>query len=407
MSFLSRPLRLIPALALALGFLPSGAAWAQSEPGIEFLPDSLARDTVISESGTSRIRIGEDKDERTIEISIGGKSHSSTGVVRFFEDIVIDEDEFVDGDVVAMGGDITNLGHVSGDVVSMGGDVTIGESAVVEGDVVSLGGTTEIRDGADVRGDAVGVWGSLDVSPDARVSGDEVQVGGIGAGVVDGWPRVRMGHGWSGLFSFWSLFRHVVWLVVLAGLAMLLFQIFPSRMEGVAATVQASGIRTFLAGLAGEALWLPLIGALTITLVGIPVVVLVVFLTPIALLVGYAGVMATAGKRMAGRRGSPWGRNRSIFFGLLAIEGVLLLSHLLGVLGPVFQVPSVVLRLIGVLVIWVAITMGFGAIILSRFRRGATLHRGGGSPSPETPPAATPGTAGSAFGGAAGPPSVS
>jgi cytoskeletal protein CcmA (bactofilin family) len=78
-------------------------------------------------------------------------------IVKFAHDIFIGEDEFVDGDVVAIGGDVRVEGHVTGDVVSTAGDVSVGSTAHIEGDIVATFGKVIIEPGAQTDGDGAEV----------------------------------------------------------------------------------------------------------------------------------------------------------------------------------------------------------------------------------------------------------
>jgi len=89
-------------------------------------------------------------------------------IVKFGRDIYIDEDDFIDGDVVAIGGDIRVDGHVTGDVVSTAGDVTLGSTAYVEGDVVATFGDVTMEPGAQVEGEVAEVsMGGVRTIPEA------------------------------------------------------------------------------------------------------------------------------------------------------------------------------------------------------------------------------------------------
>src|SRR5215467_12250314 len=67
-------------------------------------------------------------------------------------------------------------GRRDGDQVRIGSSVTVGEGEVVDGDVVAIGGNVRI-DG-DVRGDAVAVGGVMTLGPKAQVANNVVVVGG-------------------------------------------------------------------------------------------------------------------------------------------------------------------------------------------------------------------------------------
>jgi hypothetical protein len=108
--------------------------------------------------------------------------------------------------------------------------------------------------------------------------------------------------------------------------------------------------------------------ALVITIVGIPVAIMLIFLTPLLVLFGYAGVAQVVGEGMGSRFLGSGGLRRSIFVGLIILEGSVLLARMFGVIGSVFGILAVLFGLVGYTVIFVATTMGFGAVIMTRFR---------------------------------------
>jgi len=357
---------------------PAGAlvvsAHAQPEPGIEILSDSAAVpvEPITDEDRTFQIRVDDGDEEHTIQISVGtSRGGGRDGIVRFGEDITIHEGEFVDGDVVAMGGTIVNRGRVSGDIVGLGGTIILGPGSVSDGDVVCVGGMLEIGDDARVDGDAVSVWGRMKRADTSEVRGEIVEVGSFGG--ITGLPFAITGFSHSSfLMDLWGLLRRLLWVGVMALIGMVLFQVFPSRMGRVHDIAREDGMKAFLVGLAGWILWLPVFVALLITIVGIPVAILLIFLTPVMVLFGYLGVAAAAGERFDLRFGGEGaGIKRAMVVGLLVLEGGVIAAKLVKVAGTyagVLDVIAGVIGLLGYCVIFVAGTVGFGALILSRFR---------------------------------------
>jgi hypothetical protein len=214
--------------------------------------------------------------------------------------------------------------------------------------------------------------------------------------------------------SLWSFLRRAIWVLILAALGVLAFHLFPTRMQYLAKTVQGRGLVAFLAGLAGWILWLPMFILLCVTIVGIPVAVLLIFLTPVLVLLGYVAAGFVAGEKGL-RLFGEGGFYKRMLTGLVLLEGALLLGRLMGVLGSVFDVLGLVLAVIGHCVIFIAITVGFGAVLMTRFRPEPTpLTSGGGSrPLPEPtptpgyrppPPRPTPPSGPTPPGGSTGPP---
>jgi hypothetical protein len=161
-------------------------------------------------------------------------------------------------------------------------------------------------------------------------------------------------------------------------------------MKYLADTVESRGPMAFLAGLAGWILWLPLFILLCVTIVGIPVALLLIFLTPVLVLLGYVAAGFVVGERGL-RLFGDGGLYKRMFAGLLLLEGALLLGRLLGVLGFFFDVLGLILAMIGYCIIFIAGTVGFGAIIMTRFRPEPSPPAfGSGTPGYQPPPGRPP-----------------
>ncbi|NNF06231.1 MAG: hypothetical protein HKN21_05685 [Candidatus Eisenbacteria bacterium] len=342
---------------------------AQSNPGIELLPDSLIIEDGVEIEGERVIIKVDGEEDHNIEISIG--SSNAEEIVKFGQDITINEGEFIEGDVVALGGTIYNFGRIAGDCVAIGGRVVLGDNAIVEGDVVSMAGALELGENSRIGGDAVALWGDFERATSTEIEGEIIQ-----KTRWSGIPMFQLGFGDGILYDAWGLFRHIVWILVLLILSIILFKIFPSRMERLAVTVSNSGGKAFFAGLAGWLLWLPLFIALCITIVGALVAVVQIFITPVLILFGYAAVAKSTGSSIGRNFGSKlMDRKAAILIGLLVLEGAVVVGHLFGVLGSMMTMVSGVLTLIGYLVIAIATTIGFGAILMTRFRPLEQIHQ--------------------------------
>ncbi|MEE9554359.1 MAG: BamA/TamA family outer membrane protein [candidate division Zixibacteria bacterium] len=127
--------------------------------GIELTEDELDRLSIDSEENEieTGIKFGR-HDKRVIKRRRLATIYTDTNddVVKF-GDLIIEEDERVNGDVVSIGGDVSIYGEVMGDVVALFGDVFLMEDSYVAGDAVSPLGSVHRDDGAVVGGDAVSV----------------------------------------------------------------------------------------------------------------------------------------------------------------------------------------------------------------------------------------------------------
>jgi len=258
------------------------------------------------------------------------------------------------GGLVVFRGDAEVYGTVEGDVVALLGDIVCHDGAVIEGNAVSVGGRV-VEVGGTVRGD-------------------------IKTLNVLGGPRAALASTPATRSAFDRLVTDVGTVVGLfVALAMVGFgSVFFGRryVEVVADTATHSFGRSFVVGLLGQLLLLPvfamLIVGLVLTIVGIllaPFAAVAYVLGAIlAMLGGYLAVAHAVGETVTRRRMANGAFVRSpnsygyIFTGLVALLGLWAAAALAGWLGPVV----LLLRVVAVLVTWVAATAGFGAVLLSR-----------------------------------------
>jgi hypothetical protein len=324
---------------------------------------------------------------------------SDNDLVRFGEDITIPADKVIDGDVVAIGGNVTVYGRVKGDCTAIGGAVKVKGSGVIEGDAVSMGG------------------GGVTISDSGSVAGSNVSLGS--------WNFEHAGH----LFPLVGMFGAIgtgIWLLttliklaltlLFAWLALLLAR---ERLLYAVDTMGQRFGRSFLIGLAGWAGMIVTLPVATITIVlvcviaavilcvtiiGIPVAILLL----IAMVLGIAGLIVAAvvagflgfmnGAMFLGRRilaRSPEAAAKpllAILVGFLVLSALKIAGKLIGVVGLlVFHPIAIALGIAaGALAVIVA-TAGLGAMILTGFRTGPGAPGGSQWWSPFPPrPAAAP-----------------
>jgi hypothetical protein len=347
-----------------------------------------------------QIRFDMDGRRRGILISVDDDRVRTADHVRFGESIHVAANEHILGDVVAVGGGgITVEGVVDGDCVAIGTSLRLGPGAKVAGEVVCVGGTLTLEDSAQVGLDAVSVWGRLKAHPNSVVIGELTEVGGFGV------PAEIFGLG-SDLgvaHDVKKLVTRIVWALLLAGLGILAFHLFPTRMERLATTVSERSGVSFLAGMAGWILWLPAFLLLCVTIIGIPVALLLVVFTPIMMLLGYAAVAAVAGDRVNAKLlgGGSAGIAKTLLIGVLTIEAVVIVARVFGVVGSVFDFLGFFLALLGHSIVFVVVTVGFGSFLITRFRPAPAASAPAvvsAPPSPPPPPAIAPYSSGTGGG---------
>ena len=150
--------------------------------------------------------------------------------------------------------------------------------------------------------------------------------------------------------------------------------------EGVADTARLGVGRSFLVGLAGSFLLLPVfvlgIIALAISIVGIPALLVWIPLFPVAALaaclLGFLAIAHAAGESWAEHKyeGGEWiSRANSYYFmatGLALMSALFIGAHVIEMTGPWLRFISGILNFFGVILTWGALTTGFGAVLISR-----------------------------------------
>jgi hypothetical protein len=278
----------------------------------------------------------------------------SHDIVKTGRDIVVEEYEEVDGDVVSIGGDVTVKGTVTGNVTAVGGNVIVKSTGVVEGDAVGIGGDVEREGGAIIRGERVGI----SILPKRIVP----PLSALPPGTIIGLPPFFGGFG--GL----ALFARVIKIILFLFLGIVVISIVPKNVVKIKDRIRHDFLKSALVGLAAEILILPVFVLLIVTIIGIPVALLIQpLLVLAAFILGYTGVCYFIGDRLReGTSLKPDTPMMTLFIGILAVESVLLLARVVGIFGHFLFGFSWVLTFIGWTIWYVAVTVGFGASILTR-----------------------------------------
>ena len=300
---------------------------------------------------------------------------NANDLVRFGEDIEIPADKVVEGDVVAIGGDITVYGRVRGDAVAVGGAVRVKGAGAVEGDAVSMGGGVSTTDSASVGGSNVSI-GKWDFG----------------------------GHGWNMLpalgmfgalgFGMWIISTLVEILLTLF-FAWIAFLLLKDRILRAGEVLAARFGRSFLYGLfawAGLVLAVPVgivtlvvagaiaVVILCVTIIGIPLALLLIVALVVAIIGLVVAVVLAAflgylnGAMFLGRRvlGSRFGASTkplvAILAGILIVAMVEGLGELLGAAGFFLVHPfSIAFGIAAGAMTFILTTAGLGAFVESRF----------------------------------------
>ncbi len=279
----------------------------------------------------------------------------------FVGERIIAAGEITNGSAVTTRGDLIIAGSVAGHAIAIGGDVIVREGGIVSGDAVAVGGRVRLE-GGRVSGEARTVSGPLGLTPATAA------------------PQTALSTTWH------QLLLALGWLATLAAIGLVVVLFARSNLEGVADAIERGFGRSFAIGVAAELAVLPTLLMLVVVLVLIPIVgwALLPFAV-IAFCVAFAGALAlgflamsqVTGEALMRRmaRGAA-GLERVVFVGLVFYMMLWIVSALLAWAGPA----GGAVRIVALLITWVAATVGLGATIVSR---------GGTAEVQEAPPPVT------------------
>ncbi len=279
------------------------------------------------------------EDDDRAYVKVRGKD-----IVRFGKDIHIGKYELVQGDVVCIAGDVIVEGKVRGNVVNVFGDTELHGTAVINGDVVTVMGELTEYNNPHIRGETVNVAGG---APNIRV------------------PFLSYDTG-----NLWGVITRVVKFVIFTLLLLMIIYFLPDRMKISSDHVFGSFFKSLGVGilvlLVGSVVVLILGVVLSITIIGIPVALLLVLSYGALLLLGYF-VSALALGRLLCQKFGPNGASTFLcgFMGLFVITLPGFIAAMMWVVP--FLVPiQILLKTIAVFFSFLAVTLGSGALIISK-----------------------------------------
>jgi len=338
-------------------------------------------------------------------------------IVRFGEDITIPADKVVDGDVVAIGGNVIVYGRVKGDVTSVGGTVELRGGGVIEGDAVSLGGGVVTTDSGSVTGSNVSIgtkrfWGGWGMMPMLGLMG----VATFGTWLVSTLVKLV-------LTLFFAWIALLLWKNAIARAAVRLREQFGKSflwglltMAGLLVSIPVGIISLVLLGAIA-------IVILCITIIGIPVAVLLAIALVLAIIglflgviflcfVGYLNGLLYLGQRILGARAEGRSLLVPIGVGLVVVSALHVAGKLAGLAGlMLFHPLSIAFSVAASALVLILTVAGLGAFALAFVQGGGLEWRSynwgplrrthapapPAEPVPGAAPAATPpGTSGPA-----------
>ncbi|MCF6096064.1 polymer-forming cytoskeletal protein [Thermovorax subterraneus] len=199
-------------------------------------------------------------------------------ITQIGEDVVVNAGEVLNGDAVAIMGDVIVDGRISGDAVAVMGDVIV--SGTVEGDATAVGGRVMVEGNGRVLGkiSQVGIAGGI---------GEVLR----NPGKYEFYWNPKILGPRSTVFNFLRL------LCILA-LGALTIALFPNNVEVAANVVDKDAVGKLIKGLVLMLLMPVVVLLLVFTLIGIPLIPAVFLLAAIAGFFGYVAISVFMGRRL-------------------------------------------------------------------------------------------------------------
>jgi hypothetical protein len=260
------------------------------------------------------------------------------------------------------------------------GNQTIAAGTVVNNSIGVVDGSLDVF--GTINGAAMVVDGNLRLHPGARINGDAITVRGRinnQGGIVTGEAR-SLGTFATGAertpppprTTMWALKLTLGWFAVLViiGVGVMIFA--EANLDGVVLALERGIGKSFGAGLLGQLLALPVLALLCI---GLALTILGVLLIPFAIVaytIAVAGLVTLGFLAVSRLSGSPLVKATD-----LTPRGVNLRAMFIGLIGYFalwglaaaftwHPVAGAALRMIALVITWVAATAGLGATLLSR-----------------------------------------
>lgn len=247
---------------------------------------------------------------------------------------------------------------VRGPLVALNGDADV--RGVVLGNVYAIFGDVIIRDGADVQG-GVSAW-----------RGRVTVEGGRVRGAMRAWPTAATRAAAAPMTRARALQLSVGWTGMLIIVGLLVLILAAPNLEATARVVEQNFGRAFLAGVAGQLAFLPLlllvVASLTVTIVGVLLVPFALVVAPVALAglitLGWCAMALVTGRAL---RRSTAGSPRAVLIATLGPGIALLMVPWIG--AAALQGSGAIAlfaQITAFAVTWVAVTAGLGGALLSR-----------------------------------------
>jgi cytoskeletal protein CcmA (bactofilin family) len=363
---------------------------------------SLVDIAVDAEDGSVSLSIGDDASFLRVLLNstsrLGLMEQALENIAGDFkihveEDVVVPAGSVVEGTLVVIGGDAQIGGEVDGDIVVVDGTLELLEESVVRGNV-RLADARLVRNLGEIDGDLVDVLEDerdfeSELRDRVRVEVTEELRSELRTELRNAARHGLEENGFSLMTPFRPVIRGVgglmenlikVFILGLLGAAAVAFA--GGNLDAIAETARRSPGRSAMVGFAGTLLLLPvwILGtvALAVSIIGIPVAVAWLPLFPIAAcaaaVLGYLAVARNTGEWLSdsGYPWTGWIRKSNQMFtvvgGLLGLMFLFMAANVISI-APFLGFLTALLVFAGSIVSFMAVQIGFGAVILTRAGR--------------------------------------
>lgn len=307
--------------------------------------------------------------------------------VHVGEDVEVGEDEVVTGNLVVIDGDVRIEGAVEGSVVVIGGTLDLLEGSEVSG-AVRLADARLLGNQGTVREGVIEIEDGSDAEPNARdrlrneIRAELRRELDVGRRESDDRGSTLMAPFRSVGRAAGGLIENLLTILILGLLGAGAIVFAGDKVDVISETARRSPGRAAMVGLAGSFLLLPawILGfvALAISIIGIPVAIAWLPLFPLAAglaaIVGYLAVARNTGEWLADSD-YPWtGWIRksnpliTMVGGLVGLMALYVAANVLSVV-PFFGFLTGLLLVAASVVTFLAVEIGFGAVLLTRAGR--------------------------------------
>lgn len=230
----------------------------------------------------------------------GLTTETEGGIFQMTGDITVPAEKVINGDVDSMAGNITIYGKVNGNVTAMAGNITI--EGQVNGNVQCMAGNIYLRKEAEVIGDVTAMAGRIYQDEGTVISGKATEVVGSRNSNVD-W-NIGGVHFDGGKFRitsipwYFKLWGGITGLISWLALAALMMLFFANHVQRLSVVVQERPGYYFIIGFVGLILSPLALILLAVTIIGIPLIPVVILLIIFGAIFGQLAVARIIGEKI-------------------------------------------------------------------------------------------------------------